>query len=223
MPAKRVSMRRVRQILRLKLECGASDRAIAVAVSVARSTVQLCLLRAAAAGLSWPLPATLTEQGLEALLFAPLGGSKPGIRHKAEPDWAAIHHELRRPGLAKTYPAAFGKAVPLAAGTTSLLIKRQAQGLSGRERMVAFMDWWQTTDDYLSAVLLESSRFIDLDGADKGPVEEKHRIHAESVLRGRFRAQVLDTRRHEAATERRILARRVLRADIEREMSKKRA
>ena len=36
MPAERVSMRRVREILRLKFECGSSDRAIAVAVSVAQ-------------------------------------------------------------------------------------------------------------------------------------------------------------------------------------------
>ncbi len=82
MPAERVSMRRVREILRLKFECGRSDRAIAVAVSVARSTVQLCLVRFVAAWLSWPLPATLTEHGLEALLFAPLGGSKLGKRLK---------------------------------------------------------------------------------------------------------------------------------------------
>ena len=99
MPAERVSMRRVREILRLKYECGLSDRAIAVAVGVARSTVRLCLDRVAAAGLSWPLPATVTDQGLEALLFAPLGGSQPGHRHKPEPDWAAIHQELRRPGV----------------------------------------------------------------------------------------------------------------------------
>jgi transposase len=61
--------------------------------------MRLCLARTAAAGLSWPLPATLTEAGLEAMLFAPVGGSAPGARHKAEPDWAAIHHELRRPGV----------------------------------------------------------------------------------------------------------------------------
>ena len=90
-------MRRVREILRLKFECGSSDRAIAVAVGVARRTEQLCLVRFAAAGLSWPLPATLSEQGLEALLFVPLGGSEPGKRHKTEPDCTAIHRELRRP------------------------------------------------------------------------------------------------------------------------------
>ncbi len=72
MPAERVSMRRVREILRLKYEFGASDRAVAVAIGVARSTVQLCLARVAAAGLNWPLPETLTDAGLEAILFAPL-------------------------------------------------------------------------------------------------------------------------------------------------------
>ena len=55
MPAERVSMRRVREILRLKYEVGATDRAIARSVGVARSTARLCLDRAAAAGLTWPL------------------------------------------------------------------------------------------------------------------------------------------------------------------------
>jgi transposase len=99
MPAERVSMRRVREILRLKYECGASSRSIAMAVETARSTVRLCLDRVAAAGLTWPLPSSLTDQGLEALLFAPAGGSRPGARHKDEPDWTEIHRELRRPGV----------------------------------------------------------------------------------------------------------------------------
>ncbi len=98
MPAERVSMRRVREILRLKYEAGASDRAIARSVGVARSTVWLCLSRVAAAGLAWPLPETLTEGALEALLFAG-GGAAPGVRHKAEPDWVAVHRELRRPSM----------------------------------------------------------------------------------------------------------------------------
>ena len=76
-----------------------SDRTIAVAVSVARSTVQLCLGRFAAPGLSWPLPPTFSERGLEALLFAPLGGSKTVKRLKMEPDWATIQRELRWPGV----------------------------------------------------------------------------------------------------------------------------
>ena len=98
MPAERVSMRRVREILRLKYEACASDRAIGLAVGVARSTARLCLDRAAAAGLTWPLPATLTDGALEALLFAG-GGAVAGQRRKAEPDWAVVHRELRRPGV----------------------------------------------------------------------------------------------------------------------------
>ena len=65
MPAERVSMRRVREILRLK-HGGASDRQIARSLSLARSTVALTLERAAAAELGWPLPATLTDRVLEA-------------------------------------------------------------------------------------------------------------------------------------------------------------
>jgi len=98
MPAERVSMRRVREILRLKYEAGATDRAIARAVGVARSTAQLCLHRAAAAGLSWPLPETLTDGALEALLFAG-SGTQTGMRRKVEPDWVEVHRELRRPGV----------------------------------------------------------------------------------------------------------------------------
>src|ERR1700674_3077 len=98
MPAERVSMRRIREILRLKHECGATDRAIARSLGVARSTVGLTLERVAAAGLRWPLPATLTDRVLEAMLYAG-HGSQQGARRKTEPDWAYVHHELRRPGV----------------------------------------------------------------------------------------------------------------------------
>src|SRR4051794_18923827 len=98
MPAERVSMRRLREVLRLKHEGGASDRQIARSLSLARSTVALTLERAAAAGLRWPLPATLTDRVLEAMLYAG-NGRRQGERRKPEPDWAHVHHELRRPGV----------------------------------------------------------------------------------------------------------------------------
>lgn len=98
MPAERVSMRRVREILRLKYEVGATDRAIARSVGVARSTARLCLDRVVAAGLTWPLPASVTDGALEALLFAG-GGAPAGLRRKFEPDWVVVHRKLRRPGV----------------------------------------------------------------------------------------------------------------------------
>jgi transposase len=94
-------MRRIREILRLKHACGAPERVIARSVGVARSTVALALERAAAAGLSWPLPETLTDRALEAVLFAG-AGVRPGSRRKAEPDWPQVHRELRRPGVTLT-------------------------------------------------------------------------------------------------------------------------
>ena len=91
-------MRRIREVLRLKHEGGASDRQIARSLSLARSTVAVTLERAAAAGLHWPLPATLSDRVLEAMLYAG-HGPQQGARRKSEPDWAHIHHELRRPGV----------------------------------------------------------------------------------------------------------------------------
>ena len=98
MPAERVSMRRIREILRLKYEGGATERAIARSIGVARSTVALTLERVAAAQLGWPLPAGLSDAVLEAMLYA--GACRPqGSRGRAEPDWTHVHHELRRPGV----------------------------------------------------------------------------------------------------------------------------
>jgi hypothetical protein len=52
-----------------------------------------------AAGLSWPLSDDIIDTELEARLFASAGadpGTRRGIRRQAEPDWAAVHRELRR-------------------------------------------------------------------------------------------------------------------------------
>src|SRR5437879_12434137 len=103
MPAERVSMRRVREILRLKHEGGASDREIARALSIARSTVALTLERTAAAGLRWPLPATLTDRVLEAMLYAG-HGNQQGARRKGETDGACIYTSCAGPASRRCSP-----------------------------------------------------------------------------------------------------------------------
>src|SRR6188768_1832096 len=94
MPAERIAMRQVRDVLRLKA-AGISGNEIAWRVGVAPSTVRLTLKRLAAAGLSWPLSAEMTDAALEAQLFT-AAGKKQGHRRRIEPDWAAVHRELKR-------------------------------------------------------------------------------------------------------------------------------
>jgi transposase len=96
MPALRLPMRRLREILRLKYDCGLSHRAIASACGVGAGTVSEYLQRARQAGLIWPLPEDLDDAALEARLFVPTPDA-PGPRPL--PDAAFLHQELKRPGV----------------------------------------------------------------------------------------------------------------------------
>src|SRR5882762_6018772 len=94
MPAERTTMRQVREVLRLKFVGDLSNHEIARRAGVPPSTVRATRKRLRVAGLSWPLPDDMTDAALEARLFA--AGTKQGHRRQAEPDWAAIHRELKR-------------------------------------------------------------------------------------------------------------------------------
>ena len=101
MPAKReLSMRQLRHLLRLHHD-GVSAREIGRRLGVARSTIQDNLKRAAAAGLAWPLADDVTDEALETRLFGRAGVTQ-GQRRRAEPDWAALARELKRPGVTMT-------------------------------------------------------------------------------------------------------------------------
>ena len=91
-------MRHVRDVIRLK-SAGMPTREIARRMGTAPSTVRLTIRRFEAAGLSWPLSGDITDAVLEARLFASAGagfGTRRGHRRQAEPDWAAVHRELKR-------------------------------------------------------------------------------------------------------------------------------
>jgi transposase len=95
MPAKKLPMRLVREILRLR-HGGLSQRAIARSLSLGLGTVCECLSQAAKAGLAWPLAGDVDDGQLEALLGAgPAADSCP----RPLPDLAHLHEELRRKGV----------------------------------------------------------------------------------------------------------------------------
>ena len=97
MPAKRLSMRKIREVLRLKWAVGMSNRRIAASCGVSRPTVSEYLRRAGSAGLSWPLPAEMSDARLERRLFPPpvdLPAAARGV-----PDWVEVHRQLKRKGV----------------------------------------------------------------------------------------------------------------------------
>ena len=69
MPRPRAAMRQIREVLRLAQAKSLSPTEIAIAAHLPRTTVRNYLSRAAAAGLSWPLPDDLDDRGLEERLF----------------------------------------------------------------------------------------------------------------------------------------------------------
>lgn len=88
MAKERLAMRQIVEVLRLKHECRLKHRRIALSVGVARSTVCDYLNRAAAAGLTWPLPESMTEAEMERLLFPPAPSIGAALR--PQPEWAVV-------------------------------------------------------------------------------------------------------------------------------------
>ncbi len=100
---KRLSMRKIRDVLRLSAE-GLSTRQIAASLAIGRTTLRGYLDRATELGLSWPLAPEVSGYG-------PRTTATP-------PDWPHVHRELRRKGVTlsllweehRASPSAFHKA-----------------------------------------------------------------------------------------------------------------
>ena len=96
MTNKRLSMRKIHEVLRLHFEQGRSKREIARIINVSPSTVSDYVARAKLAGLSPPLPQDCDDAVLERLLFPP---SEPSSVLRPTPAWPTVHKELRRKGV----------------------------------------------------------------------------------------------------------------------------
>jgi len=94
MSQERLTMRKIREVLRLKWECNLSNRAIARSCSISHSTVGEYIRRAEEAGLSCPLPDDLDEERLFEILYPK--SPNPGSRVIPCPDWSWVHAELRK-------------------------------------------------------------------------------------------------------------------------------
>ena len=90
-------MRTIREVLRLKWQCGLSNRDIAASCHIGPTAVREYVRRAKEAGLQWPLPDTLQDAQLEPLLFPPAQRVSAELRPLM--DWPEVHKELKRKGV----------------------------------------------------------------------------------------------------------------------------
>jgi len=102
-----LSMRKIREILRLHYELGLLQKEIARSCGISQPTVHRYLERAQAAGLTWPLPEDWDDRRLNELLFprptrtsSLAAASQESERSvsagcRAPIDFAVLHHELQ--------------------------------------------------------------------------------------------------------------------------------
>jgi len=94
MAAERLSMRTIKEVLRLKWEKKFPNEHVSQSCNIARSTVREYTERAQSAGLSWPLAPDLDDGQLEALLY-PSTPTDTG-ETRSFPDMEYIRKELTR-------------------------------------------------------------------------------------------------------------------------------
>ena len=96
MPVKQVSMRKIKECLRLKWSCGLSHEQIAKALGLSKGVISKYAQLALAAGLDWDKTSALDETELQRLLIPSIKRTR-GTRPL--PDWAVAHRELHKKGI----------------------------------------------------------------------------------------------------------------------------
>jgi transposase len=143
-------MRHIREVLRLSA-AGLSRRRISESTGTPPTTIHEYLQRAAAAGLSWPLPDDLDDEELEARLFKRSEEEcRPG---RPEPDWAEVQREMKRKK-----------------GVTLQLLwleyrKRFPEGWGYTQFCVHFREWEKRQDSFMHLRYPAGERtFVDFSG-----------------------------------------------------------
>ncbi len=103
--SKRISMIKIRELLRLRFAAELSIRQIAHSNGLSIGVVSKYLSRAQALGLSWPLPEDLSDQALQAMMQPPRGSAEPS--GFVEPDFCQVHQELKRKGMLAFIPSRY--------------------------------------------------------------------------------------------------------------------
>ena len=100
MSTERVSMRKIKDVLRLHA-AGLSQRHIATSLKLSNGVVCKYLRLAQTAGVSWSLPPDWNDQDLAQRLVPPVAPTDVAVTHGAEPNFAVLHQELKRKGVTR--------------------------------------------------------------------------------------------------------------------------
>ncbi len=122
-------MRKIREVLRLRLEADLSVRQISICTKVSVGSIQKLLKSAQALGLTWPLPTEL-DDGRLAALFYPQADTTISARHVV-PDWPSVHQELKRKGSPNSCSGrSTPSAIPIAVTATPSSVTVTSPGVS---------------------------------------------------------------------------------------------
>ncbi len=165
-------MRKIREVLRLSLDSRLSRRAVATSLGISRNAVGDYLVRAATAGLAWPLPADLDDRRLEQLLYPPIGTTQA---RRPEPDWAEVHRQMKRPGA--TLQALHGE-----------YLAENLNGLQRSQFCELYRRWCRTIKSYLRQTHAAGEKaFVDY----AGPTIAVHDAATGQVLKAQIFVGVL--------------------------------
>jgi len=161
MPRLRTTMRQIREVLRLRFEKNLSERQIAQAVGVGRTTLQGYLRKAAQAQLTWPLPPELNDEQLEKLLYPPLPLENEKVETKSLPDFLYLHQELKKKGV-----------------TLQLLweeyLQANSQGYQYTQFRVRYRQWEKTLEPVMRQTHKAGEKlFVDYAGMTMGVVDRQ--------------------------------------------------
>lgn len=98
MSQQRLTMRQIREVLRLKNSLGFSDRQIAKMLQISKTTVSTYLSHAKVAGISWPIDESLSDSSVYQKLF-PSEAPSVSTSRKPLPDFHWIHLEKKKKGV----------------------------------------------------------------------------------------------------------------------------
>src|SRR3954471_14961146 len=140
MPAERLSMRKVREVLRLKHTLGMSLRQISEATGVGKTVIGEYVRRARVIGITWPVPEAIDDAELERRLFPiPCETGPP----RAAVDWRKVHEEMKRRSVTlcwcgrntarsmRTVTVIVASAISMANGARPLRRRRARRTLPG--------------------------------------------------------------------------------------------